>query len=253
MNDPTAHPHGRWAGVPDTGAARAHLEELAGDDCPWQVVDAALDEIDRLRAQLAECDAAVGLYERQAAVVADRSAADVLAEYLELLFPGRENVPETHAGAILDWLAEHGFIVSQADTLPPGVDRVERAGVVVERVVVEVPPGRLGSILEELVAQLAADGSLRHACTPLVTDEEVSALAAWLYPNDSAFTEAPLGTMLDDCCLAVWLPPGVVPLLTVPQDEVDPIAGDEMIWPAPRTYWSNGTITDGASYPVEAS
>lgn len=41
----------RWVGVPDTAEARAYSLELAGDDCPWQLLDAALDEIDRLRAK----------------------------------------------------------------------------------------------------------------------------------------------------------------------------------------------------------
>lgn len=242
-----------WSGVPDTAAARAHLDALAGDDCPWAMVDAALDEIDRLRARLAECDAAVDLYEQQSAVVADRSAAGVLAEYLEVLFPGRPNVPETHAGAILDWLAEHGFVVRLTGPLPPGVVRLEREGVVVEAETFEAPPpGRLGSILEELVAQLAADGALRHACAPPVTDAEVDALAAWLYPADPVLSNTPAGVVLDDCCLTVCLPPGVAPTLTLGADEIDPFTGEEIGWPLPRIYWSNGVITDGSWRPAEA-
>lgn len=66
------------------------------------------------------------------------------------------------------------------------------APVATENGTLAFPAGtRLGSIIEELVAQLAADGSLRHACTPPVTDAEVSALAAWLYPGDPAFSDDP--------------------------------------------------------------
>lgn len=33
----------------DTAAARTEMEQLAGDDCPWDLLGEALDEIDRLR------------------------------------------------------------------------------------------------------------------------------------------------------------------------------------------------------------
>lgn len=49
------------AGIPDTDAARAYIEELAGDDCPWQLTDGALDEIDRLRELVVRQRAALGL------------------------------------------------------------------------------------------------------------------------------------------------------------------------------------------------
>lgn len=50
---------------------------------------------------------------------------------------------------------------------------------------------------------------------------------------------------LDDCCLHVTLPDGVEPALVLWSDDVDPFTGDEIGWPEPRVYWSNGTITEG--------
>jgi hypothetical protein len=45
------HPD-RWTGIPDTALAHQYTEELASDDCPWEMLFAALDEIDRLRAAI---------------------------------------------------------------------------------------------------------------------------------------------------------------------------------------------------------
>lgn len=245
--------------APDANPAADLLARLRRNG-PGSLDWLAADEIERLTRRLAECDAAVDLYEQQAAVVADRSASAVLAEYLELLFPGRPGVPEVHAGALLDWLAEHGFTVNRhAGPLPPGVNSVSREGVTVTWADGPAPgrlgaivEDRLGTIVEELVAQLAADGALRHALDPPVTDAEVDALVAWLYPADPALSATPAGVTLDDCCLEVLLPPGTVPLLTLGADEVDPFTGEEIAWPLPRVYWSNGVITDGSWRPNDA-
>lgn len=40
----------KYVGVPDTQAIRDDLVNYAADDCPWNLIEEALDEIDRLRA-----------------------------------------------------------------------------------------------------------------------------------------------------------------------------------------------------------
>lgn len=48
-----------------------------------------------------------------------------------------------------------------------------------------------------------------------------------------------------DCCLNVVLPADAHPVLIL-EDEIDPFTGEEAGgYPAPRIYWSNGTITEG--------
>jgi len=49
---------------------------------------------------------------------------------------------------------------------------------------------------------------------------------------------------LDDCCLHVVIV-GAVPVLTLEDGDTDPFTGEMVMWPSPRVYWSNGTITDG--------
>lgn len=46
-----------------------------------------------------------------------------------------------------------------------------------------------------------------------------------------------------DCCLTVAF--DAKPLLVIEGDEVDPFTGEGVGWPSPRTYWSNGLVTDG--------
>lgn len=53
--------------------------------------------------------------------------------------------------------------------------------------------------------------------------------------------------VFSDCCLEVCIPPDAVPALTLNEDDVDPFTGETIMWPSPRVYWSNGTITDGAA------
>lgn len=45
-------------GVPDTDAIRADLRNYAPDDCPWDLIDEALAEVDRLRARVKELELA---------------------------------------------------------------------------------------------------------------------------------------------------------------------------------------------------
>lgn len=35
------------------------------------------------------------------------------------------------------------------------------------------------------------------------------------------------------------------PILVLGDGETDPLTGEEILWPYPRTYWSNGVVTDG--------
>ncbi len=43
-----------YKGVPDTQAIRDDLGNYACDDCPWNLIEEALNEVDRLRAIIAE-------------------------------------------------------------------------------------------------------------------------------------------------------------------------------------------------------
>jgi hypothetical protein len=49
---------------------------------------------------------------------------------------------------------------------------------------------------------------------------------------------------LEDCCVYVVLDADKE--LVLEEGDVDPFSGEEVGWPAPRIYWSNGTITEGA-------
>lgn len=46
-----------------------------------------------------------------------------------------------------------------------------------------------------------------------------------------------------DCCLEVAV--DAEPVLVIQDGELDPFTDDEVGWPSPRVYWSNGTVTDG--------
>lgn len=46
-----------------------------------------------------------------------------------------------------------------------------------------------------------------------------------------------------DCCLEVAF--RAEPVLIVGDGEIDPFTGEEVGWPSPRIYWSNGVVTDG--------
>lgn len=52
-----------------------------------------------------------------------------------------------------------------------------------------------------------------------------------------------MNVLIADCCVDVCM--DAEPLLEVAQGDVDPFTGEEVVWPAPRVYWSNGAITDG--------
>lgn len=54
-----------------------------------------------------------------------------------------------------------------------------------------------------------------------------------------------MAAYLSDCCLEVVVPDDVAPVLRIEDGEVDPFTGEEVGWPAPVIYWSNGTITAG--------
>lgn len=45
-----------YKGVPDTNAIRVDLENYACDDCPWDLIEEALSEVDRLRARVKELE-----------------------------------------------------------------------------------------------------------------------------------------------------------------------------------------------------
>lgn len=48
---------------------------------------------------------------------------------------------------------------------------------------------------------------------------------------------------LADCCLEVIF--DAEPDLILETGDTDPFTGEEISWPNPRVYWSNGAITDG--------
>lgn len=54
-----------------------------------------------------------------------------------------------------------------------------------------------------------------------------------------------------DCCLTMAF--RATPVLTVDDGEVDPFTGEEVGWPFPRIYWSNGVVTDGLVEPAGKS
>lgn len=54
---------------------------------------------------------------------------------------------------------------------------------------------------------------------------------------------------LTDCCLTVVF--DAEPELVVETGDVDPLTGEEVGWPGPRVYWSNGLVTDGAFQTIE--
>lgn len=58
----------------------------------------------------------------------------------------------------------------------------------------------------------------------------------------------PTTVTLEDCCITVTM--DAYPLLTLDAGDTDPFTGQEIGWPAPRVYWSNGVITDGRSNHV---
>lgn len=49
---------------------------------------------------------------------------------------------------------------------------------------------------------------------------------------------------LEDCCLAVIV--DAVPVMRLEDGDFDPFTGEEVGWPSPVIYWSNGTITAGS-------
>lgn len=50
---------------------------------------------------------------------------------------------------------------------------------------------------------------------------------------------------LRDCCVEVLLPDDVTADLVLWDGDVDPFTGEEVMWPQPLVYWSNGTISRG--------
>jgi len=48
---------------------------------------------------------------------------------------------------------------------------------------------------------------------------------------------------LADCCLKVIF--DADPELILEAGDIDPFTGEEIGWPNPRVYWSNGVVTDG--------
>lgn len=58
--------------------------------------------------------------------------------------------------------------------------------------------------------------------------------------------------MMADCCVEIFIPAEVEPVLTIDTDDIDPFTGETMIWPSPRIYWSNGMITDGNVSEIHA-
>ena len=48
---------------------------------------------------------------------------------------------------------------------------------------------------------------------------------------------------ISDCCVKVAFDADI--LLVISEGEFDPIANEEIGWPFPRVYWSNGLVSDG--------
>lgn len=57
-------------------------------------------------------------------------------------------------------------------------------------------------------------------------------------------TAAPPTFVIDDCCVQVHI--AAEPVLVLAGGDVDPFTGEEVGWPFPVVYWSNGTVTAGA-------
>lgn len=123
MTEPATPPLERssWAGVPSTAVARTYIEGLAGDDCPWMLVDAALDEIDRLRAGATPLPVTESVTAALPASFDSMTPVDVVVQ----LAAGICDVPTPDGAghALLDAVREAARLLGfQVATIPFGLD-----------------------------------------------------------------------------------------------------------------------------------
>ena len=118
---------------------------------------------------------------------------------------------------------------------------------------IPVPPGSivhlhnpdpnvdLGRVARDIEARIGHDEFLIVATTgdsDLTVDQSVPVSLVADFLAERGPVQA-----AKDCCLEVAF--RAEPVLIVDDGEIDPFTGEEVGWPSPRIYWSNGVVTDG--------